>query len=188
MRYQERIYPQTNVSALRNKDITIFNMSSDICIFNAPSYYVSGATKLDCTVLSATSVSGYSHIITGDSQTIPLNFVFTANTDTFTANTATFNYKLYQYQENTNTFTAIPSYVSENIVYSSLTSGTTTQLIPSSAITLDNDYIIKGYYKFSACTEYMNKLGSIIDTSRFVGGTKIICGYIDLIVTFDVYV
>ena len=172
MRYQERIYPQTNVSALRNKDITIFNMSSDICIFNAPSYYVSGATKLDCTVLSATSVSGYSHIITGDSQTIPLTFVFTANTDTFTANTATFNYKLYQYQENTNTFTAIPSYVSQNIVYSSLTSSATTQLIPSSAITLDNDYIVKGYYKFSACTEYMSKLGFVIDTARFVGGTE----------------
>lgn len=172
MRYQERIYPQTNVSALRNKDITIFNMSSDICIFNAPSYYVSGATKLDCAVLSATSVSGYSHIITGDSQTIPLTFVFTANTDTFTANTATFNYKLYQYQENTNTFTAIPSYVSENIVYSSLTSSATTQLIPSSAITLDSEYIVKGYYKFSACTEYMSKLGYMIDTSRFVGGVE----------------
>lgn len=172
MRYQERIYPQTNVSALRNKDITIFNMSSDICIFNAPSYYVSGATKLDCAVLSATSVSGYSHIITGDSQTISLKFVFTGNTDTFTANTATFNYKLYQYQENTNTFTVIPSYVSENIIYSSLTSSATTQLIPSSAVTLDNDYIIKGYYKFSACTEYMSKLGSIIDTARFVGGTE----------------
>jgi hypothetical protein len=172
MRYQERIYPQTNVSALRNKDINIFNTSSDICIFNAPSYYISGATTLDCTVLSATSVSGYSHIISGDTQPIELNFVFTSNTNTFTANTAIFNYKLYQYQQNTNSFTAIPSYTSENITYSSLTNSATTQLIPTSGLTLDNEYIIKGYFKFSACTEYMNKLGLIIDTSRYVGGTE----------------
>jgi hypothetical protein len=172
MRYQERIYPQTNVSALRNKDINIFNTSSDICIFNAPTYYVSGATTLDCTVLSATSVSGYSHIISGETQTIPLNFVFTSNTATFTANTAIFNYKLFKYEENTNTFTAIPSYTSENITYTSLTNSATTQLIPSTGLTLDNDYMIKGFFKFSACTEYMNKLGLVIDTSRYVGGTE----------------
>jgi len=172
MRYQERIYPQTNVSALRNKDINIFNESSDICIFNAPTYYVSGATTLDCTVLSATSISGYSHIISGESQTIPLNFVFTSNTTTFTANTAIFNYKLFKYEENTNTFSAIPTYVSEDITYTSLTNSATTQLISSTGLTLDNEYIIKGFFKFSACTEYMNKLGLIIDTSRYVGGTE----------------
>ncbi len=172
MRYQERIYPQTNVSALRNKYINIFNESSDICIFNAPTYYVSGATTLDCTVLSATSISGYSHIISGESQTIPLNFVFTSNTTTFTANTAIFNYKLFKYEENTNAFSAIPTYVSEDITYTSLTNSATTQLIPSTGLTLDNEYMIKGFFKFSACTEYMNKLGLIIDTSRYVGGTE----------------
>jgi hypothetical protein len=172
MRYQERIYLQTNVSALRNKDIDIFNTSSDICIFNAPSYYVSGATTLDCTVLSATSISGYSHIITGNSQTIPLNFVFTSNTTTFVNNSAIFNYKLYQYQDITNTFTAIPSYVSEDITYTSLTNSATTQLIPSSGLTLDNEYMLKGFFKFPACTEYMNKLGLFIDTSRYVGGSE----------------
>jgi hypothetical protein len=172
MRYQERIYPQTNVSALRNKDINVLNTSSDICIFNAPTYYISGATTLDCTVLSATSVSGYSHIISGESQTIPLNFVFTSNTTTFTANSATLNYKLFKYEENTNSFTAIPSYTSENITYTSLTNSATTQLIPSTGLTLDNEYIIKGFFKFSACTEYMGRLGSIIDTARYVGGNE----------------
>jgi hypothetical protein len=172
MRYQERIYLQTNVSALRNRDINIFNTSTDICIFNAPAYYVSGSTILDCTVLSATSISGYSHIITGDSQTIPLKFVFTANTNTFTANTAIFNYKLYQYVDNTNTFTAIPSYVSNDITYTSLTNSATTQLIPSNSLSLDNEYMIKGFFRFSACTEYMNKLGSIVDTSNYVGGDQ----------------
>lgn len=321
MRYQERIYPQTNVSALRNKDINIFNESSDICIFNAPSYYIIGAGKVDCDCIPCSSTSGvtptdiygnlivlptaqtysynvssvinsaeafnfqcleaispnyptcypesecmlcgralkiktkspygalwivcdsnglgayyitdindaqntinnitYSltgsaiseltnlvnmfnadlnstypeiepyelfwnstggcvsccfsasnHTITGASQTIPLNFVFTSNTTTFTANTAIFNYKLFKYEENTNTFSSISSYVSGDITYTSLTNSATTQLIPSSGLTLDSEYIIKGFFKFSACTEYMNKLGLIIDTSRYVGGTE----------------
>ena len=172
MRYQERIYPQTNVSALRNKYINIFNESSDICVFNAPTYYVSGATTLDCAQLELSSISGYSHIISGETQIIPLNFVFTSNTTTFTANTAIFNYKLFKYEENTNTFGAIASYVSGDITYNSLTSGVTTQLIPSSGLTLDSEYIIKGFFKFPACTEYMNKLGFIIDTSRYIGGTE----------------
>lgn len=172
MRYQERIYPQTNISGLRNKDITIFNMSSDVCVFNAPSYNISGATTLDCTVLSATSVSGYSHIITGETQTIPLNFTFTSNTESFSANNLSFNYKLYKFEENNNSFTAIPSYVSNNITYSSLTSSATTQLIPSSGLTLDSEYMIKGFYRFSACTDYMGKLGNIIDTSRYIGGSE----------------
>jgi hypothetical protein len=172
MRYQERIYPQTNVSALRNKDITIFNMSSDICVFNAPSYYISGATTLDCTVLSATSVSGYSHIISGETQNIPLKITFTSNTESFTINNAIFNYKLYKFEENNNSFTAIPSYSSNNIYYSSLTSSATTQLIPSSGLTLDAEYMIKGFYSFSACTDYMGKLGYTIDTSKYVGGSE----------------
>jgi hypothetical protein len=172
MRYQERIYPQTNVSALRNKDINIFSQSSDICVFNAPTYYVSGATILDCAGLELTSTSGYTHIISGETQTIPLNFVFTSNTTTFTANTAIFNYKLFKKEENTNTFGAIANYVSGDITYDSLISGVTTQLIPSSGLTLDSEYIIKGFFKFPACTEYMNNLGLIIDTSRYIGGTE----------------
>ena len=32
--------------------------------------------------------------------------------------------------------------------------------------------MIKGFFKFPACTEYMNKLGLIIDTSRYIGGTQ----------------
>ena len=172
MRYQERIYPQQNVSALRNRDINIFNMSSDVCVFNAPSYYISGTTTLDCSTLSATSVSGYSYIISANTEDISLGFVFTSNTESFSANNATFNYKIYKFEENTNNFTAIPSFVSENIYFSSLTSSATTQLVPSSGLTLDSEYMIKGFYRFSACTEFMGKLGNVIDTSRYVGGSE----------------
>lgn len=172
MRYQERTYPQTNLSSIRNREINIFNMSTDICVFNQPLYSISGATILDCDVLSATSFTAYSHIISAATQNIPLTFNFTANTNSFTANTAAFNYKFYKYVNKTNEFFSTPSLTSSDIVYSSLTSSATTQLIPSSGLTLDTEYIIKGFFKFSACTDYMNKLGKVINTGDFVGGTE----------------
>ena len=172
MRYQERIYPQTNVSALRNRDINIFNMSTDICVFNTPTYYVSGATILDCSVLSATSVSGYSHMITGETQSIDLTFVFTSNTETFSGNNSSFKYNLYIYQDKTSTFLAIPSYTSNEIYYSSLTENISVQEIPSSALTLDNEYMVKGFSRFPICTEYMSRLNKSVDTSRYVSGNE----------------
>jgi hypothetical protein len=48
MRYQQPIYIQNENSAVRNKDILNVNMSSDICIFVAPEFTMSGASKIDC--------------------------------------------------------------------------------------------------------------------------------------------
>jgi len=168
MRYQERIYPQTNLSAVRNKEINVFNMSSDICVFNAPIYSISGTTKLNCTTLTGVSISDYTYIITGDTQNINFDVLFTGNTDTFTANTPNLIFKLYKY-ENQN-FTAIPSYTSDKIALSAITNSATTLTIPASGLTLDNEYIIKSFYDFPACTHYFSKLGKTIDTSNFVGG------------------
>jgi hypothetical protein len=72
MRYQERIYIQNNNDAVRNKDILSFNMSSDMSIFEGPLFNVSGASKIDCTGITS------SYVIS--TATIPLTFVFTANT------------------------------------------------------------------------------------------------------------
>jgi hypothetical protein len=172
MRYQERIYPQTNVSALRNRDINIFNMSTDICVFNAPSYYVSGATILDCTVLSAITTSGYSHIITGETQTIPLNFVFTSNTESFTTNNSVFKFNIYSYDEKTGNFIGIPTFSSEDINYSAFTNSATTQYIQSSGLTLDGEYMIKGFFKYPSCLFTAKELNLYVDTSSYVYGDK----------------
>lgn len=48
MRYQELIYIQNEHSGVRNKDILNVNMSSDMCIFRAPEFEISGASKIDC--------------------------------------------------------------------------------------------------------------------------------------------
>ena len=59
MRYQERIYIQNENSAIRNKDILNVNMSSDFCIFKAPTFDTYGATKIHCNSLEF-ALTGYS--------------------------------------------------------------------------------------------------------------------------------
>ena len=93
MRYQERIYSQTPHSGLRNKKDWNVNMSSDICVFQTPLFNISGATKIDCT---GTTMSAGTHIITGTTQTIPLSFGFTGNTQTFIDTEAVFKYSIYK--------------------------------------------------------------------------------------------
>lgn len=168
MRYQEPIYIQTNISGVRNKIINPVNMSSDMCIFSAPLYGMSGATKLDC----SSGFTGTTHIIT-TATTIPLSFNFTANTATFTANTATFRYELYKFNDNSNTFTLPAIYKSDTIQYSGF-SGTSilSESIPISGLSLDGEYLIKGFYQYNVCTEFLNKLGKTVDTSKFITGSE----------------
>jgi hypothetical protein len=166
MRYQERIYIQNDNSAVRNKDILNVNMSSDICIFESPLFNLSGASKIDCTGTTGTSY------VVNTATTIPLTFQFTANTETFTANSATFKYEIYKYSPSIKSFITPPVYQSGIIVYSAI-SGTSaiTQNIPISGLSLDGDYLVKGYYMYPVCTEFMNRLGKTIDTLTYRGGT-----------------
>jgi hypothetical protein len=59
----------------------------------------------------------------------------------------------------------------ENFDYSNLvTSGinkTLSQNISVSSLSLDGDYLVKGYYNFSASTEYLGQLGKNIDTAQY---------------------
>ncbi len=140
MRYQERIYIQNNNDAVRNKDILNFNMSSDMCIFEAPTFSVSGASKIDCT-----GTTGTSYVIT-TATTIPISFIFTGNTDTFTANSATFKYEIYKFDSTLTMFVTPPVYKSGVLDYSSF-SGTniTVQDIPINELITDGEYLVKGY-------------------------------------------
>jgi hypothetical protein len=167
MRYQEPIYIQNQNSAVRNKDINNVNMSSDICIFAAPLFGMTGATKLDCS-----GYTGTTHVIT-TATTIPLYFNFTGNTGTFTANTPTFNYEIYKFNHNANKFSLPSVYKSDTFQYSGF-SGTSiiSQNIPVSGLSLDGDYLIKGYYQYSACTDFLGKLGKTVDTLTFRHGSE----------------
>lgn len=168
MRYQEKIYIQNNHSGLRNRDNVNVNMSSDMCIFNTPSFDLSGATKINCT--GSTSASTY--FVTSET-TIPLTFDFTANTETFSATNATFKYEVYKYSDALQVFLNAPVYTSGQISYSAF-SGTNQLLenIPVGSLDIDGDYLIKGYYDFPICTDFLSRLGKKIDTLIYKSGTR----------------
>lgn len=171
MRYQELIYIQNQHSAVRNKDFVNVNMSSDINIFEGPLFTLSGASKIDCSGVT----TGNTYVITTEAE-IPLEFTFTANTNTFTANSATFRYEIYKYNENANIFAQPPVYRSGNFNNSNLTTKggnkTLLQNIPINSLALDGDYLVKGYYNFSATTKYLGELGKIVDTAQYKNGTE----------------
>lgn len=169
MRYQERIYIQNNNSAVRNKDIVIVNMSSDICVFQQPLYNLSGATKLNCS--GGTGTTGTSYVVS-TATTIPLTFVFTGNTSSFSSG-GLFKYEIYKYNPPAEAFLIPPVYQSSTIQYSALTgTSATTQSIPISGLSLDGEYLVKGYDVFSACTNFLNLLGKTVDTLTYRSGTS----------------
>jgi hypothetical protein len=167
MRHQERIYIQNANSAVRNKDILNVNMSSDICLFDTPSFNLSGTSKIDCTGITA------SYIIDNSENTIPIEFQFTGNVSTFTANNATFKYEIYKLDSNTNTFIAPPVYKSEIFEYNTFSATSVlNQSIPVSSLSLDGEYIVKGYYQFNVGTDFLGRLGKSIDTLTYRSGTS----------------
>lgn len=169
MRYQERIYIQNENKAVRNKDILNVNTSSDICIFETPVFSMSGASKLDC---STGSTSGTSYIITGSTDTIPLTFDFTANTSSFIDNSATFKFEIYKYSNLINEFLSTAVYKSPQIEYSAFSAtNSTTQLIPTTQLNLDGEYILKPFFQFGVCTDFLSRLNKNVDTSIFINGS-----------------
>jgi len=167
MRYQERIYIQNANSAVRNRDIQNVNMSSDICSFDYPLFSLSGASKIDCTGNTGTTY------VVSTATTIPLVFEFTANTNSFSANSASFKYEIYKYDTTFDAFVLPPIYKSDVLDYSGFSAtSSTTQLIPISGLSMDGEYLVKGYFNYVVCTEFMNKLGKTVDTLAYRTGTK----------------
>ena len=104
--------------------------------------------------------------------TIPLTFNFTANTDSFTATTTTFNYKIFKYNTNLNLFAIPPVYESEDFDYTTFTNNQLIVSIPLSGLSIDGDYLVKGYFKSITCTDYLSRLGKIINTYDYNKGSK----------------
>jgi len=156
MRYQQLTFTGPS-DAIKNKIYPSFGVSSDFCVFNSPEFTMSGASKIDCS-------SDALHSIT-TASTISLSFIFTGNTDSFLSNNATFGYKIHQYSDLANIFTNPPLVTSDDLPYSGF-SGTSafTNVINTSDLNIDGEYLVKGYYKFDHCTEFFNNLGLIVTT------------------------
>jgi len=129
-----------------------------------------GICSADCTTICADTFPNLTNTSKGvyilDTETtIPLSFNFTGNTDVFTATSASFKYEVYKYNRDLGVFAVPPVYKSNvSQYYTFSATNVLQQSLPISGLSLDGDYLIKGYYEANACTDFLNKLGKRIDT------------------------
>ena len=149
--------------------------------FNICSY--SGDCNDVCVILSDNTFTGLTTGSTGvyiitTGETINLDFIFTGNTDTFTDTDTSFKYEIYKYNNSSKIFPNESIYKSnsynESLLYWNPNDRQyeLEQSIPTSGLTLDGEYLIKGYYTFPICTEYMELLNIYDDTSYRKNGTQ----------------
>ncbi len=166
--HQTRYIPQTELGFIKNKAINNFITSSDICIFTEPQFNVTGATKI-FTGITSGSTGVY---IIDTAATITLGIVFTSNTSSFTANSAEFKYEIYKFDHISSGFNINRIYSIDPIGYSAFSAtNTIVSGISVNDLHIDGDYLIKGYYEYKSCTDYLNRLNIVYDTSLFKTGT-----------------
>lgn len=155
MSYQDEIYDQTG-SCRRNSTVPVVNTSSDICIFTMPLFTMRETKKIDCTIPSSSVTINDVGIfsISGETE-LDFTFTFTANTSEFTDKNADFSFQIFRYDSNLGYFLESSVYESNIYEWSSLSAtSAVTVTVPLSSLTLDNDFIIKGYYSHDVCTEF----------------------------------
>jgi hypothetical protein len=131
-----------------------------------------GICSADCTTICSNTFpnitngsNGVYLFDTTTATTLPLSFNFTGNTDVFTATSASFKYEVYKYDNSLGIFALPPVYKSGLSGYSSFSATNILQTaVPLSGLSLDGDYLIKGYYEANACTDFLSRLGKKIDT------------------------
>ena len=157
MRYQQPIYIQNESSGVRNKDILNVNMSSDLCIFQAPVFSVSGASKIDC---ECGCTGGYTLLETGICQYVD-TISATSYGTFYTAHTGNTS---AVYSSSGTSFYA--SELNGNIPYLLLTGVTNTSgyvTDNTSGVTINPDKVVSGgtlwYSNGSALNGRLNKTG-----------------------------
>lgn len=117
----------------------------------------------------------FSGLTTGDtlvyvieSQTdVTLDFVFTANTESFNDDSQTkFKFEVYKYNSTIKGFNAPAVYQSPSVNWTTLSAtSATTMSIPVDNLVIDGDYIIKGYYEYNVATKLALAMNKTMDTS-----------------------
>ena len=131
-----------------------------------------GICSADCTTICSSTFPNITNTSNGvylfdttTASTLPLSFNFTGNVDVFTATSASFKYEVYKYDNNIGVFALPPVYKSGLSGYSSFSATNILQTaVPLSGLSLDGDYLIKGYYEANACTDFLSRLNKKIDT------------------------
>lgn len=166
--FENNIYIQTAYQGVRNKDILNVNTSSDICIFESPTFSLSGASNLVC---SATTGTSHIHIVT-TATSQDFVFDFNGNISSFDGDTS-FKFEVYKYDPILGSFHLPQQYVSDWIEWSSFSAtSAVTATLSHNLLDIDGDYLIKGFYKHKVCTEFAKRLDIENDTSLIKTGEE----------------
>ena len=140
--------------------------SSDLCEFDEPRFTMTGADKIK----TGTTVTDDEVHIISSATTLDLTFSFTGNVENFILFDASFEYSIYKYNVNSNTFTSPELFNSGPIEWSSFsaTSAFTDSILVSDLV-IDGEYLIKGSFDFIVCTEILEALGVTENTFRLIG-------------------
>ena len=108
----------------------------------------------------------YVYVIDTQSDII-LDCIFTANTTSFNdISQSKFKFEVYKYNLNAKGFNSPAVYKSTSVNWVKLSATSATTLsIPINNLLIDGDYIIKGYYEYTAGTEMASLLNKALDTS-----------------------
>ncbi len=115
---------------------------------------ITNVVDIDFSGLTVNDDNVYS-LLEGDS--IDFKFNFTENTESFIENDAIFKFDIYDYNEVLKSFNKTPKYSSNSYDWGVI-SGTSalTESILINNLSLDGNYLIKGYYVYDSCTEFAN--------------------------------
>jgi len=121
-----------------------------ICENEAPSFAITGATKIELSSLTNNEIFNKT---TGTTHTLTFNF--TSATETLSASTTEFYFNIHQYDKLPSVLgfsdTSIYTFSASSTAFT--TSSTISVDIPSSVLSCDSEYIIKPYFKINTCAE-----------------------------------
>jgi len=132
-------------------------------------YCTTGCTD-SFSALTSASTNVY---IVEEEEEIDFNFNFTADTESFDEFTAMFKFEVYKYNHDNMVFEEPALYKSEEYEFESFSATSAfTAMVPIEDLSLDGDYLIKGYYEHGVCPEFLNYLDLRNDTSVFKNGSE----------------
>lgn len=159
----ERIYIQNANGCIRNKDLVNVRTSGDWCKFTPPEFSISGTTKIQ-----SLSIGDEGLYLLENLADINLSFSFSGDPIPYSSSTINTVFEIYKYDFSTSAFTT-PNIYTDEFPLSGLTNSGYTVSIPYENILPDNEYLIKTYFEFDACTEFLNILDVRFD-SRTISG------------------
>ena len=165
MSYTERTYIQNANGCVRNQDLLNIRMTSDWCEFTPPVVEMTGTSKIQS--VGATSEGVY--LITGQTG-MTIGLIFSGGPGEYSGSSVDTIIEVYPYDTVISGFTNPYIYKASAISLSGdVVSSAYTVNLPVSDVYPDNEYLIKTYFEFDACTEFLNILGVRYDNRLLLG-------------------